>query len=342
MLIVEGLITDLCESYKIRLSRSQPLGPEYQRDPVSGAQVTVMDDLGNNYSFREKYPGVYISDSSVFRGKTGRKYTLHIKAQDSLGLYSYYESMPSEMKAVPPIDSLYYEKVTVREADITSAGIDNCQIFLNTHDDSGNCKYFRWDFTETWEFNLHYESPNFTCWLSKTSDNILVKNTTGLARNNISGYPLLYIPETSDRLEVKYSLLANQYSLSEDEFSYWEKLKRYTEDVGGLYDIIPSIVPSNIICLTHPEEQVLGYFSVSAKVSKRIFIKDYFAGQINMYKSCASEKITNPGFIGGIGIWVWILERNDFASPPYVILTSDKGCVDCRVRGSDIRPAFWN
>lgn len=341
LLIVDGLITDQDESYKVMLSRSRPIGIKYKVDPVTNALVTVADDLGNSYSFLEESPGLYVSDSSIFKGETGRKYMLHVRASDSLGFSSYYESSLVEMRPVPPIDSIYYEKITVRKSDDISKRIDNCQIYLDTHDESGNCKYFRWDFTETWEFHLHYEFPNFACWITKASDKILLKNTTGLARDYIESYPLNYIAETSDRLEVKYSILANQYSLSPDEYNYWEKMKSMSDDVGGLYDIIPANIPGNITCITHPEERVLGYFSVSAKTSKRIFIKDYFAGQVNFYSQCASEKITNPGIIPGLGFYIWILERNDFSHPPYVVLTSDRGCVDCTVRGSINKPVFW-
>ena len=340
LLIVEGMITDQYESYRVMLSRSRPLGIKYEVDPVTNAQVTVSDDLGNFYSFHEKDRGIYLSDSTIFKGEPGKKYSLHIRAPDSLGFYSYYESPLVEMRPVPPIDSIYYEKITVRKSDDISKGIDNCQIYLDTHDESGNCKYFRWDFTETWEFHLHYEFPNFACWITKASDKILLKNTTGLARDYVEKYPLNYIAETSDRLEVKYSILANQYSLSPDEYTYWDKLKSMSDDVGGLYDIVPANVPGNITCITHPEERVLGYFSVSAKASKRIFIKDYFAGQINFYSQCASEKVTNPGIIPGVGFYVWILERNDYSHPPYVILTSDKGCVDC-TKGVQNKPIFW-
>ena len=342
LLVVEGLISDQNETYKVKLSRSRPLGIKYELDPVTGAQVTVSDDLGNYYSFYEATSGIYLSDSSIFKGEPGRKYLLHIRAPDSVGIfYSDYESAIVEMKPVPPIDSVYYEKITVRDSPVLSDKIDNCQIYLNTHDESRSCKYFRWTYTETWEFHLHYEFPNFACWITRASDKIMVKNTAGLARDYIDRYPLNFIPETSDRLEVKYSILVNQYSLSPDEYNYWEKLKSMSDDVGGLYDIIPANVPGNISCISHPEERVLGYFSVSAKASRRIFIKDYFAGQVNFYSACASGKVINPGLIPGLGIYVWILDENFFAVPPYVIITSDKGCVDCTVRGSINKPVFW-
>ena len=342
LLVVEGLITDQNETYKVKLSRSRPVGIKYEVDPVTGAQVTVSDDLGNYYFFHGGNGGIYLSDSSIFKGEPGRKYLLHIRAPDSVGIfYSDYESAIVEMKPVPPIDSLYYKKITVRDSPVLSDKIDNCQIYLNTHDDSGNCKYFRWDFDETWEFHLHWDLPNYTCWITRKSGNIMVKNTTSLATDYINGYPLNYIAETSDRLQVKYSILVNQYSLSPEEYNYWEKLKSMSDEVGGLYDIIPANVPGNISCITHPEEQVLGYFSVSAKASRRIFIKDYFAGQVDVYSACLSQIVTNPGIIPGVGFYVWILYRNDFAVPPYVYLTSDKGCADCTVRGTKIKPIFW-
>ena len=341
LLVIEGLITDQNEAYKVKLSRSQSLGLKFEILPVTGANVTVSDDLGNYFTFAEKDSGVYLSDSTIFRGETGRKYLLHIRASDSYGVSSDYESVPVEMKSVPPIDSMYYQKIPIRKAEHFYESLDNCQIFLDTHDAKGECRYFRWDFTETWEFHLHYNLPNYTCWISKKSENIIIKNTSGLASDNIIRFPLNYIPETSDRLEVKYSIYVNQYSLSQEEYSYWEKLKLFSQDVGGLYDMIPADVNGNISCLTRPGDKVLGYFSVSAKRSQRLFIKDSFAGQINIYKDCASQRIDNPGEIPGLGSWLWIIESSAFSVPPYVVLTSDKGCADCTVRGSINKPAFW-
>jgi hypothetical protein len=81
---------------------------------------------------------------------------------------------------------------------------------------------------------------------------------------------LKFISNLTDRLRVGYSILVDQYSLNEDEYLYWEKLQSITEQVGGLYDIIPSPVPSNVYCVDDPNEKVLGYFSVSANTSKRL------------------------------------------------------------------------
>ena len=93
--------------------------------------------------------------------------------------------------------------------------------------------------------------------------------------------------------------------MSEDEYSYWEKLQNVTQETGGLYDIIPSSISSNLICNENPEEKVLGYFSVSAKSTKRICIKDQFAGIFDPYAKCVSDSF---GYIHpGVNETIWLL-----------------------------------
>jgi hypothetical protein len=135
----------------------------------------------------------------------------------------------------------------------------------------------------------------------------------------------------------------NQYSLNEDEYLYWEKLQNISEQVGGLYDIVPSAIPSNIYCLEDPTQKVLGYFSVSACSSKRIFIKDHFAGVFTPYsdKTCISDTIFGNGPIAYLNTFVWVIIDHPLPPPTYRVLTRTKGCYDCTVRGTNIQPDFW-
>ena len=141
----------------------------------------------------------------------------------------------------------------------------------------------------------------------------------------------------------KYSISVNQYSLSEDEYIYWEKIKNLTDDTGGLYDIIPASVPSNMFCVENQNERVLGYFSVSAKTSKRIFIQDDFNGIINQYPDCPTDTVYGESDIWGLNESVWVLSDNppSFGTPRTRILTDKRACADCTTRGTTIKPAFW-
>ena len=344
LLVVEAMITDQPEAFEIKLSRSLPLGekasPATRKNPVTGSIVHIHDNLGNSYEARESaVMGTYVTDTAEFRAVVGRVYTLRIMGgRDN---YHTYESLPMKMYPVPPIDSLYYEKVLIREKTPYSSAHEGCNVFLNTEDPSGQCKFFRWDYTETWKFRLPYPVTNHTCWMSSNSDNIIIKSTSVLSESRISGFPLKFISNQTDRLNVRYSILVNQYSLNEDEFAFWEKLQNMSQEVGGLYDITPGTIPGNIICVDDPSRQVLGYFSVSAKTSRRLYIDDHFRGLINLYSDCVSDTIFGNREIPGLYTRVWIIEDRSYERPPYKLVTERKFCVDCTTRGTLTKPDFW-
>ena len=340
LLVVEGLITDQLDTNTIKVSRSLPLGIRSNSKPVNGCIVTVSDDLGNMYRFKETIAGTYVTDPSEFQGVIGRFYTLHINTSNASNNLNY-ESSPMELKPVPAIDSVYYEKVTIAEPAGGWTRKEGCRIYLNTNDTSNKCKFYKWDFNETWEFQLPYPVTNWRCWVSNNASPINIKTTSELTENRIVRHPLNFISNNTDRLKVKYSILVNQYSLNRDEYVYWEKLQSVTESIGTLYDITPASVPGNIYCVENSNETVLGYFSVSAKTSKRIFIKDRFLGLVNLYSydDCYGDTIGAGTFIPNLNATVWILIDN---SPYWIVITRNKGCADCTVRGTNREPDFWN
>lgn len=340
LLVVEGLITDQPGANTVKLSKSLPLGRKNVAKPLKGCIVKISDDMGNTYSLKEIVAGTYVTDPAKFKGIIGRWYTLHINTNTAYNNLTY-ESFPMEMKPVPPIDSIYYEKMVIKEKFEGSSPAEGCQIYLNTHDPENSCKFYRWEYSETWEFRLPYTVPNNVCWISNNSDRINIKSTSVLEEDRINKYPLIYISNNTDRLKVKYSILVNQYSLNEDEFVYWEKLQNISEQVGGLYDITPSSIPSNIWCLEDLNEKVLGYFSVSASSSKRIFIKDRFSGLIDLYTDCIADTIFGGGPIPNLNTSVWVIIDNPLPPPPIRVITYNKGCADCSVRGTTKKPIFW-
>ncbi len=338
LLVVEGLITDQPEANIVKLSKSMPLGKMATVKPLTGCTVSLKDDSGNTFMLTEsETSGTYLTDPATFQGVVGRRYTLHINTNNATATHYSYESVPMEMRAVPAIDSLYYEKVVVREKTGSSGPQDACQVYLNTHDPQGKCRYYRWNYTETWKFEVPYMVTNSICWITSDSKEIIIKNTTGLSEDRVTRFPLKFISNETDRLNMRYSILVNQYSVSEDELTYWRELQTISQKVGGLYDIIPSSVPGNIFCIENPGEQVLGYFSVSARTSKRIYIDETFRGLRNFYKECPADTLPGNAIIQGLNVWVWIILQ----SHEYIIITYDHRCADCTVRGTTTKPEFW-
>lgn len=342
LLVVEGLISDQPEVYTIKLSKSMPLGKKTTLRPLKGCTVSIRDNLGQAYLAPESTTaGTYLTTPGTFRGVVGRQYTLHINTNNSTTNHYSYESLPMEMQAVPPIDSLFYEKVVIQEKTQFSGAKEGSQVYLNTHDPLEFCKFYRWDYTETWKFRLPYYVPNNICWITNNSNEINIKSMSVLTQNRISRFPLKFISNETDRLAVRYTILVNQYSLSESEYTYWEKLQSISEEVGSLYDITPSSIPGNIFCIEDPAEQVLGFFSVSGKTSKRIYIDENFLGLVNYYKECPADTIYGTGPIPFLNSSVWVIEEQPYAMPPYRVITEKKFCADCSVKGTTIQPAFW-
>ena len=338
LLVVEGLITDQPEVYSVKLSWSIPVGSEQKVRPISGWNVEVHDDLGNIYQYTESPDtGTYISDKETFQGVVGRIYTLYINTLGVSSSHHSFESIPVEMRAVPPIDSLFYEKVTIREGTESRGPVEGCQIYVNTYDPEGKCRFYRWDYSETWKFEIPYNVENQVCWITYNSAKINIKNTSVLSEDQINRYPLYFISNETDRLSVRYSILVNQYSLSQEEYTYWEQLNNITQDVGSLYDIMPSSIQGNLFCVEDPDQQVLGYFSVSAKTSSRIYIDEQFRGPVNHYNDCYGNTYATGEFIPGLNVYRWIF----YVGQGYVETTFHKECADCTARGTLTKPDFW-
>jgi len=339
LIVVEGIITDQPGQKTIKISTSTPLGERSIPKPLTGCNVTLSDDAGNYIMLSEISDGLYATPDE-FLAVVGRSYTLHIKT-NSNHLNKTYESAPVLMKPVPPIDSLYYEKIVLSRASDGVPSAEGCQVFVNTHDPTNNCRYYRWEYAETWVFELPYYVQNRKCWVSNNSPQINIKTSSSLSEDRVDRMPLNYITNESDRLNMNYSILVNQYSLTEQEYSYWEKLKNMVEQVGSLYDVIPTSIPGNIRCIENPGENVLGYFSVSAVKSKRLFIDDKFRGMVNLYTLCENTAVGYNDSIPGLDITRWIIIWHPEPAPGYKVLTFSKGCADCTVRGTTIKPDFW-
>lgn len=341
LLVVEGLLTDQIKTCTIRLSKSLPLGKKSEAKPLGNCHVRISDDLGNSIDLKETKTGTYITDSNLFRGVIGRTYSLEI-ATSKYGNFNY-RSVPVKMLPVPPIDTVYYEKIKLRDSlEVYPKGVDACWIYLDSHDQDNQCKYYRWDFTETWVLLLLWPVENATCWITENSASINVKSTVAFTESVVKRQPVNYIDNQSDRLSRRYSILVNQYSMNEEEYLFWDRLQNITDQAGGLYDVIPTSIPSNIECLDNPDEKVLGYFSVSAVQSKRLFIPNDFAGLVDLYPSCPTDTVWNEYYPEDLPEVYWTLSFDHLAfGNTRRILTTDKGCADCTVRGTNKKPDFW-
>ncbi len=339
LIVVEGLLTNENASNYVRLSRTIPIGITGIESPVVNAHVYVKDDLDRLGVFYQESPGYYRTDSLDFTGEEGRTYTLYINIEGKT-----YESDPMLMREVQPIDSLYAD--FEYHDDGIYPPLYRYSVFFDSFDPSNENKFFRWTFEEVWEYHLPWHYPpdyKRICWLTEKSSDIIIKNYSTLEQLIINKFPLLQVDNrSSTKLFQKYSILLKQYSISEDEYIFWESMREMTEEQGGLYDPIPQSLKGNIVCLDDPAEPVLGYFSVSAVSKKRLFIRNDTLKYLQGGQYCVTDTAYSIEEISGLDKHVFILEEVEEEEGGYFLLSRFEQCTDCRLFGTNIRPAFWD
>jgi Domain of unknown function (DUF4249) len=175
--------------------------------------------------------------------------------------------------------------------------------------------------------------------------------------------PILFIAsDKSDRLTLMYSILIKQYSISKDEYDFWNNLKLINENGGDTFGRQPFPVVSNIRNINNPNEKVLGYFQISAEKQKRIFIPFGVIAkmQLPFYHNNQCVRIEKaPSEYGSeFGPKVTFDElysifciKSDyyFIEPMYSVETglleklvfAKPECANCELTGTRTKPDFW-
>jgi hypothetical protein len=350
-LVIDGFL-NASEGYAtVTVSRSLPVKSPDPLPRETGATVGIEDNHGTYYPLIENAAGFYVGP--VANASTENTYRLLIRTNGSRD----YASDFINIVQTPPIDSVTWSVKT-----------DGLEIAVNTHDVTGNSRHYRWKYVETYEYNSNFNSiymftgngtevvyrPNnqsiYWCWKTVESTDILVGSTKHLKESVVSKHPIMFIPQASIKISVRYSILVQQQALSEEAYDYWLNLEKSTEHLGGLFDPLPSQVNGNITSLNNPGETVIGFFSGGTLTESRMFIErrklpDYIVGSFTKSPYCELdsvymnelETIHQPTRLLVDAIYA------PGAPGPVGYTTTIVPCADCRsLGGTTVRPLFWD
>lgn len=379
-LVVEGVISPGPGPTTIKLSKTVNLSASSTVNPVTGAIITIESDKGAAYPVAEITDGKYVSASLILDATA--RYRLRIKTLDSHEYLSDFVPVTSS----PAIDSVSFA--------VKSNGI---QLYVSTHDPQNNTHFYRWEYEETWVLHAEYFSffksngdtvlerdlnndQIYQCWKGDTSTAIVLATSSGLSADVINDAPVTFVESTSPKLDGKrsiiftqkrpetnaYSILVKQYGLTKEAYRYWLNLKENTQDIGRIFDPLPTEILGNIHSLTDPNEPVLGYISSGTMAVKRIFIAN---GSIptewtlnSPYSDCKLDSLyldtlrrgeltptneENTAFNLNKGTEADLLQI-----PVQAIFDPQDGsiighsgtfptCADCTLQGTNQVPAFW-
>lgn len=349
-LVVEGFISSGQEPTTITLSRTRNLDST-GNSPEHNALVSIEGENSGTFPLYESGNGTYVSSSLQL--DPNEKYRLRIKTQ----MGKEYISDFSGYRTTPDVDSLSWQRDN-----------NGVKIYINTHDSQVQPGYYYWKYEETWEFHsryystlvwvydshnipvgVAYQNPDqsidtliYKCWKTVNSSNINVGSSEKLSRNDIYSQITSIEPE-SEKLSVLYSLNVEQYALSHDAYLYLQKLKINTEEIGSIFAAQPSVLTGNIHCTTDSSEIAIGFIEVTQEKQKRLYIENSELPGWNYGMPCETIIVGNSQsdiLKNGAG-----LPTIPYASSPFGITSFydsyDPNCVDCTLRGSNVRPSFW-
>lgn len=337
-LVVEGALIYGSGVTTIKLSRTANLSDTSYIQPIVTASVKVLGEDGSSQILSSQGNGEY---SSQLELNLGENYHLSITTEEDKS----YQSETITPLITPAIDSVSWKALN-----------DGLEIYVNTHDYENNAQFYKWDFVETWEFNAAYnssleyingefitrarENQIYTCWRNNSASTILLGSTVALSENIIYQKPIAKVPY-GIKVSEKYSISVNQYTLTKEAYFYYENMKKNSEELGSFYDAQPTEIKGNIYAVDNPEEPVIGYIYASSVAKKRIFIDSDELNYFHRDRSCPEDVILllEPGneeelFVQGSNIPIMF---NEFGQ----VLYTNSYCGSCKVRGSNVRPLFW-
>ena len=347
-LVIDGTLINSPDSPSIiTLSRTVKLTDTTQAIySETGASVSVEDSTGSTFNFVEMPNGKY--QSAPLSLNISDKYRLKITTSNG----EAYTSDFVEMKQTPSIDSIIWQQQ------------NDVMIYLNTHDPLNTTKYYRWDYVETYQYEaplqaelsqnngtlFYVDSTNqtFDCWRSVNSTDIILGSSIALSKDVISRAPITIVPQNSQKISIRYSILIKQYALTQDAYQYFSILKKNTENLGSIFDAQPTQLTGNIHSVKNPSEVVIGFFTASTVQQKRIFITKY---DVTNWNFVDTNRTCDPISIGHAplpdpGFFVY-----DYPDPQYYpyyfcgsscLMIARRECVDCRVRGgTNQKPSYW-
>lgn len=349
-LVVNGYLDPVTGAATITLSGTQSVYTETPGDSVRGATVNIVPESGTGWTLTETKAGVYQLNGAQVSATTA--YKLVVETSDG----ERYESAGVTPRVATPIDSVKWER-----DDFNEGFVINVFAHGATRDDM----YYRWEYVETWQYHSAFQSqlvynPTtqqldlrsdniYDCYHTFPGHDILLADTRQSATNVVPGHKLLFIPEKSPKILVRYSMLVRQFSVSKEEYAFWQLMKNNTENLGTLFDPLPGQVIGNIRCITSSDKQAIGFFSVQHPTEKRMFIDGksvpHRLDADTGYQKCVGDTLRlidfNTNFHGLSEVYLFVqpLYRMGFI---YAYLYSTKSCVDCRLHGGTLQqPDFW-
>jgi len=343
-LVIDGYLNASKKSAVIKLSRAISLSETQPPPPERNASVKITSSSGTEYPLSEAKEGIYqVTNMSLDAGAT---YKLHVVTESGAS----YSSEEIGLLQSPSLDSVSWRPTP-----------DGVNFYVTGHDSEKNTRYYRWTFEETFEYNValfsDYKKVNklpvfrdpkdwvYSCWATYPSTNVIVASTLRLASDQVSMFPIYFVPKGSRKFSHHYRLIVQQHAITQQEFEFWQLIKKTTETLGGLFDPLPGAVLGNIHNDEDPIEPVLGYFSGGFAQEKTKYV--------GFLELPGNLRVIDPYDFDCTGRLLYLDQLDkilptevfvqQFGTPLMGYVVVDENCADCTklYGGTNVKPEDW-
>ena len=357
-LVIEATITNEEKQQVILLSRTfqtEEDGPPPERN----ASVKVLA-AGNSYAFEELEPGRYVS-TIPFSAQSSIDYKLNITTSNG----RTYSSIPTTLSQATQIDAVY----AVRETNINA--VNGMSIYVDSFDPTGNSKYYRYSYEETYKIiaprwvpqdlvllneltcavDLRPTRPQEerVCYNTVASNTINQISTNSLTEDRVTRHLVRFIDSEDFIISWRYSILVNQYIQSSTAYAYFETLNNFASEGSIFSQIQPGFFEGNVSSETNPNEKVIGFFDVSSVSSQRLYFnyEDFYPDEPlpPLGYSCEPVHLEQFTISGACGTLISGLLTDNVVyysggsmGPFNMVL---RACGDCTALGNNVAPDFW-
>jgi hypothetical protein len=172
-------------------------------------------------------------------------------------------------------------------------GTNGMSIYVDSFDPSGNSKYYRYSYEETYkiivpqwvpedlvlideatcavDLRLTRPQEERVCYNTVPSNTINQVSTNYLTEDRVTRHLVRFIDSDDFILSHRYTILVHQYIQSREAFQYFETLNNFASEGSLFSQIQPGFIEGNVSSERNPNEKVIGFFDVSSVSSQRLY-----------------------------------------------------------------------
>lgn len=294
-----------------------------------------------------------------------QRYRLLLTTRGEKGeVLNTYESDWLTPCSAPSIDNLSY-----------SYHPENNQFWVGLSMHCPGDHYFRWSFTETWEYHSdihstieyvpwhfdeeegiytaeyrHADPDLYYCWNTVTSPQINIFSTINQTEDRFEDLAFHIIQLNDKRLQVLYRITVQLQAISENAYKYWQTIQESSEGQGSIFAPTPSQTASNVHCTSDPAVGVTGYLSAAVPAIAVLYydnaVERYykpdrpFQSQLDTLQAndfAAADKLSRANKLPSYALYMGM----STGSPTHYVW-DNAVCIDCRKQGgTKTKPEDW-